>query len=289
MSAGMSEAMTLEIREWITRSVLSGHDFQSLLKQMTASGWQESLAMEALNATLTHDYGKQWTQTVQPLPPVAVPIPDLERSPAGIRAADRTIRVLSVVRKPQIAIFGNVLSAVECKALIEMARSRLNRSQTIDNETGGTEIHASRTSEGMFFKRGENALISRIETRIAALMNWPLERGESLQVLRYGPGAQYKPHYDYFLPDEPGTPALLKQGGQRVASLVMYLNTPRQGGSTVFPDLQLEVSARRGNAVFFSYDRPHASTQTLHGGAPVIAGEKWVLTQWVREGVFGRS
>jgi prolyl 4-hydroxylase len=42
----------------------------------------------------------------------------------------------------------------------------------------------------------------------------------------------------------------------------------------------------RGNAVFFSYDRAHPSTKTLHEGAPVIEGEKWVATKWVREGRF---
>ncbi len=42
----------------------------------------------------------------------------------------------------------------------------------------------------------------------------------------------------------------------------------------------------RGNALFFSYDRAHPSTKTLHGGAPVTAGEKWVATKWMRERVF---
>src|SRR5260221_463913 len=79
---------------------------------------------------------------------------------------------------------------------------------------------------------------------------------------------------------------MLKRGGQRVASLVCYLNTPTSGGQTIFPDVQLDVAPIRGNAVFFSYDRPHPVTRTLHGGAPVIAGEKWVATKWLREGRF---
>ena len=102
-----------------------------------------------------------------------------------------------------------------------------------------------------------------------ALLDWPLENGEGLQILRYRPGAEYKPHYDYFDPAEPGTPAILKRGGQRLASIVCYLNTPEAGGATVFPEAGIEVAPVRGNAVFFSYDRPHPSTRTLHGGAPV--------------------
>ena len=71
-----------------------------------------------------------------------------------------------------------------------------------------------------------------------------------------------------------------------VGTLIVYLNTPEAGGNTVFPDAGLDVAPVRGNAVFFSYDRAHASTKTLHGGAPVTAGEKWVATKWLREGVF---
>ena len=78
----------------------------------------------------------------------------------------------------------------------------------------------------------------------------------------------------------------MKRGGQRLASLVMYLNTPLRGGGTTFPDVGFEVMPARGNAVFFSYDRPHPDTRTLHGGAPVLEGEKWVATKWLREGRF---
>jgi prolyl 4-hydroxylase len=66
----------------------------------------------------------------------------------------------------------------------------------------------------------------------------------------------------------------------------MYLNEPQQGGGTTFPDAGLEVAPQRGNAVFFSYDRPTPATRTLHGGAPVIVGEKWVATKWLREREF---
>ena len=79
---------------------------------------------------------------------------------------------------------------------------------------------------------------------------------------------------------------IVARGGQRVATIVMYLNSPEKGGGTTFPDVGVEVGPVKGNAVFFSYDRPHPSTKTLHGGAPVIAGEKWVATKWLREREF---
>ena len=73
---------------------------------------------------------------------------------------------------------------------------------------------------------------------------------------RYRVGQEYRPHHDYMDPALPGAPAFLARGGQRVASLVMYLNTPTGGGATNFPDIGLEVAAIKGNA-------PAAVTQAL--------------------------
>jgi prolyl 4-hydroxylase len=128
--------------------------------------------------------------------------------------------------------------------------------------------------------------VDRIERRIAALLRWPQTHGEGLQILRYRPGAQYQPHFDYFDPAQKGTAHILARGGQRVGTLVIYLNEPQGGGATTFPEAGLEVAPIKGQAVFFSYDRAHPSTGTLHGGAPVLAGEKWVATKWLRQSVF---
>jgi len=183
-------------------------------------------------------------------------------------------------------VFGGLMTEAECDELVALARQRLARSETVVTTTGASEVNVARTSEGMFFGRAENPICARVEERIAKLLNWPLDNGEGLQILRYQPGAEYKPHYDYFDPAQPGTPTILKRGGQRVGTLVVYLNSPKRGGATTFPDVHLEVSPVKGNAVFFSYDRPHPMTRTLHGGAPVLEGEKWVATKWMREGKF---
>jgi prolyl 4-hydroxylase len=225
-------------------------------------------------------------RTAVPPPVSGVPEPRLDDGASTIVAEGHPVQVAMAMRLPRVVLFDNLLTPEECDGLIALARPRLSRSETVDTATGGNEVNASRTSDGMFFERGEHPLIVRIEQRIAALVNWPVDHGEGLQILRYRPGAQYLPHHDYFDPAQPGTPRIVERGGQRVGTLVMYLNTPERGGATVFPDVGLEVAAQRGSAVFFSYDRPHPVTKTLHGGAPVIAGEKWVATKWLRQGVF---
>lgn len=282
---GTQQQVTPELRKWIVDQAQAGHTAESVLKAMLASGWNEEVAVEAMESTLRgHLEDNARAQGL----PAAVPVPDpqLDESPLYLDAGDRRVAVLQAMYNPRVVVFGDLLSGDECEQLIALARPRLARSLTVATKTGGEEVNADRTSNGMFFQRGENELVRRIEQRIARLLNWPEENGEGLQILQYGPGAEYKPHYDYFDPNEPGTPTILRRGGQRVGTLVMYLAEPEKGGGTVFPDVHLEVAPRRGNAVFFSYERAHPSTRTLHGGAPVLVGEKWIATKWLREHRF---
>lgn len=270
-----AQSVTPQLQDWLLAQAGLGHTAPALLKAMRAAGWPLGVAREAIAATLQAQ-----------APGAPLPRPATSGGAVRLDAGDRQVEVLMSLRQPRVVVFGNFLSDKECGALMEAARPRLSRSLTVAVKTGGEEINEDRTSSGMFFTRGENALVQRIEARIARLLNWPPERGEGLQVLRYRPGAEYKPHYDYFDPAEPGTPAILQRGGQRVATLILYLHAPEQGGATAFPDVGLEVAPQRGNAVFFSYDRPHVSTLSLHGGAPVLAGEKWIATKWLREREF---
>ena len=281
------QAVTPELRQWIVEQARAGCRPEDVLASMRASGWQEDVAIAALEHTLQQFLANQPVAGAPLLPPaVPVPEPALAESPSRLWAHDREVTVLLAMRSPRVVVFGGFLSDEECDALVADAAPRMARSETVVNATGGNEVNAARTSQGMFFGRAETALCARIEARIAALLHWPVENGEGLQILHYRPGAEYKPHHDYFDPAQPGMGAVLQRGGQRVGTLVMYLNTPAQGGGTTFPDVGLEVAPIKGNAVFFSYDRPHASTRTLHGGAPVLAGDKWVATKWLREGEF---
>lgn len=279
---GRTQLVTTELREWIVAQAAAGHSPEAVLDAMKASGWDEDTALDALETTMSEHLGSA------ALAGPAKPLPGQRLSAATprVRAAGRDVEILMALTRPRVVVFGQLLSADECAELIALARARLARSETVETRTGASEVNEARTSDGMFFLPAEFPVCARLESRIAALLDWPLENGEGLQILRYRPGTEYKPHYDYFDPAEPGTPSILKRGGQRVGSLVCYLNTPDEGGATIFPDAGLEVAPVRGNAVFFSYDRPHPSTRSLHGGAPVLAGEKWVATKWMREGRF---
>ena len=304
----LARSITPELREWIVAQAQAGFTGPVVLQSMLDAGWAQDVAVYAMEHVLRDRLqagsgsgaGAQDTDgadgaaatpaAVQPAGSAgaakAMPAPAMAESPLRIDVGDRQVEVLMSMSQPRIVLFGNLLSPEECDAIVAAAQPRMARSLTVATRTGGEEVNDDRTSEGMFFQRGEHEVVRRLEERIARLVNWPVENGEGLQVLHYGVGAEYKPHYDYFDPAEPGTATIVRRGGQRVATLVIYLNEPAQGGGTVFPDVQLEVAPRQGNAVFFSYDRPHPATRTLHGGTPVLAGDKWIATKWLRERRF---
>ena len=187
---------------------------------------------------------------------------------------DKIITAEVLNKAPLIVKFHNVLSSEECDALIEQAKHRLQRSKLANKE-----VSVIRTSSGMFFEENESPLIHQIEQRIAKLMHIPIEHAEGLQVLRYEPGEEFKPHFDYFNEDHPSSE------NNRISTLVIYLNNVAEGGATTFPALGLSNKPVKGSAVYFEYfyNNPALNELTLHSGDPVIRGEKWVATQWMRK------
>jgi prolyl 4-hydroxylase len=187
---------------------------------------------------------------------------------------DREINVVARLEEPLIVVLENVLSDEECDGLIEMSKDKMNRSKI-----GVThEVNEIRTSSSMFFQENEYDILTKIEKRISTIMNIPVEHGEGIQILKYTPGQEYKAHFDFF------TSSSIAAKNNRISTIILYLNDVEHGGETFFPKLNFSVSPRKGMAVYFEYfyNDKNLNELTLHGGAPVITGEKWVATQWMR-------
>lgn len=202
-----------------------------------------------------------------------------------IHTPDRVVHVTARLNEPFIAILDNLLTHEECDALIDYAKKSLAPSLVIDNHTGGSVSSTHRTSSGACYQKLlENDLIATIERRISHAVNHPITHGEAIQVLNYQMGEQYKPHFDYFDMNTDGGKLNAQGGGNRVATVVMYLNDVEAGGDTYFPELDFAVSPKKGAAVYFEYgnSRGQSDPLTLHAGMPVLAGEKWIATKWLR-------
>lgn len=209
---------------------------------------------------------------------------------------DQWVEVISW--QPRASVFHNFLSKDECDYLINLAKPHMQKSTVVDEKTGKSKDSRVRTSSGTFLPRGRDKTIRTIEKRIADFTFIPVEHGEGLQVLHYEVGQKYEPHFDYFL-DEFNT----VNGGQRIATVLMYLSDVEEGGETVFPSAKgnfsavsywnelsecgkegLSVKPKRGDALLFWSMKPDASLDpsSLHGGCPVIRGDKWSATKWIR-------
>lgn len=268
-------AISPELREWILATSRAGHAPRTVVELMRSHGYDprqsRSVVAEVLKlplATLLADADAPLVRrTRHPEAPLAM-------------AGDREVRVSLSVTKPALRVLDGLLTGEECDELVALARPRLARALTVD-ATGNLQVDHRRTSAGMFFKLGELPLVAQLEQRIAGLLDIPVSHGEGLQILHYLPGQEYTPHYDWFDPEQPGFAAVTERGGQRIASVVMYLNTPEAGGGTAFPAAGLTVTALRGSAVYFAYES--GDTSSLHAGLPVLGGEKWIATKWLRE------
>lgn len=211
------------------------------------------------------------------------PEPSVAGSPTYIHIDGQDIKVVAKMSLPRVVIFDNFLSLEECEELINGVEHKIEQSTVVDEILNKAVPHSARTSSGSYYYRGQTELVARVEERIAKLLNWPVESGEGLQVLKYEVGQEYRPHNDYFA----STATTFKDhGGQRVGTFIMYLNTPTRGGGTSFPDSGFEITPQAGSALFFSYKNADASSKTLHAGTPVLEGEKWIATKWLRENRF---
>jgi prolyl 4-hydroxylase len=283
---------------WLRQKIGQGVAPEILIKAMTGAGFEAQAAtyivLSSVSPGMPLAISAPTSVHIPPFPmPVAASayVNDVVPIAAGntIDVGDRIVEVAMRLEKPCVMMFNNVLSDEECAGVIERAKPRLKPSAVVDPVTGKSELSQHRISEGMVVSRCEDAFITVLEERIARLLNWPLENGEGMSVLRYKVGDQYHPHYDFFPPQNPGSQRKMAVGGQRVSTLIMYLSDVEAGGETFFPKIGLAVTPKKGSAVYFHYCNAEGQVDplTYHAGKPVIAGEKWIMTKWMRQRRFG--
>ena len=169
---------------------------------------------------------------------------------------------------PRAQVYHNFLTPEECDHLVEMARPRMSVASVVDKKTGASKPSDVRTSTGHFIRRAEDAVVRRIEERIAAFAMVPVDHGEGIQILRYERGQKYDPHFDYFTDDEN-----VKHGGQRVATVLMYLSDVERGGETVFRGERVGKE-HEAVAVFKSRSRSSRTTRKTRKTLPKDASPR---------------
>lgn len=179
-----------------------------------------------------------------------------------------------VSKSPLIRTASNFLTDEECDYLARRAEPRLQPTMVIDRATGRSIYHPVRRSDSMHFGvSNEDLVVSAINRRIAAASGTVTEQGEPLQLLRYGPGGEFKPHHD----------AEKEGGNQRILTALVYLSEDYDGGETRFTQTGFSFRGRKGDILLFSNvwsdGRPDPLAE--HAGLPVLRGTKLVASRWI--------
>src|SRR5689334_21053406 len=203
----------------------------------------------------------------------------------ALEGAIGSSRLVIRMERPRLSLWRDVIATRECRELMAAATPRLVHS-AVQNRValGGVVNETALNSESITFARDSTPLVASLLTRAAALAGRRRETAESLLVMRYKPGHRFLPHCDFFNLGMPSAALYLAQGGQRVATMIIYLTTPESGGDTILPAAGIRIPASAGDAVYFEY--PDGDTLTQHGGEEVSAGEKWIATFFFRERDF---
>lgn len=177
---------------------------------------------------------------------------------------------------PEVTLFPSLFSEEECDFLISAAMPALAPSKVVDPQTGAQVPNPVRTSDATGFPLvAERPAIHALCRRLATASGTSVQQGEPLQVLRYRPGQEYRPHFD----------AIGNADNQRVLTFLVYLNEDYEGGDTEFLRTGLKVKGRKGDGLLFrnADASGHPDLNSQHAGLPVTGGEKFLASRWIRE------
>mmetsp|Transcript_64319 Transcript_64319/g.114294 ORF Transcript_64319/g.114294 Transcript_64319/m.114294 type:complete len:360 (-) Transcript_64319:58-1137(-) len=231
--------------------------------------------------------------------------PKLEVSSTHGPSAAPQLEVLAW--RPRIFLARSFLSAEEARYIVNLVKEEMWDSGTDYNEEGQTG--SSRTSTTGWLQKFEKTdkNVSAIIDRMHALALAPRNNGEPTSVARYKKGQLYGWHHDS------------NEIELRLATVLVYLQSPGAGGETIFPFANggggpakpapfdpsggkgptattqfdqycnakrgvLKVQPRVGDAIlFFSHlTSLKLDVAAWHASCPVTSGTKWVMQRWIK-------
>lgn len=184
-----------------------------------------------------------------------------------------------------ICLYQNVFSAMMCRHFVLKFNSQMKPSMVFDPVTGRGEPNPVRTSTYLqVTNQNIDWFVLDAERRLAQISAVDASFGEPLSVLQYSLGQQYKPHYDAFVGDEQGIDAMLEDGGQRVKTMICFLQSANEGGETAFVRKGIKLNPSPGSVLIFNNTDNDGKIlkDSYHAGLPVQSGEKWIMTKWIR-------
>jgi prolyl 4-hydroxylase len=185
---------------------------------------------------------------------------------------------------PLVWVVDDFVTQVEREHIVDIAAKRMTAAKV--SRFGANELSEKRTGSVAWVKHDQTPIVRGLVKRVGTLLGVPTNHSESLQVIHYGETQEYRPHYDAWDIETAKGREKTAIGGNRAVTVLMYLNEVEAGGGTIFPNLDIEVDAVPGRMCIFhdlAADSSNRHVDSLHGGTPVLAGEKWACNLWFRE------
>jgi hypothetical protein len=206
----------------------------------------------------------------------AIDVEQLLRAPDPIALAER----------PRLRLFRGFATEAECRWLIDRFRVKLEAAVVVDGASGESLVDTYRNNSAADLPlRDMDVIIELLKARISTATRLPEFIFELPQLMHYAVGQEFRPHHDFLDPKEPGFAEDLARRGQRMGTFLIFLNDDFEGGETEFPKAGISFRGRTGDALFFANVTPDGRPDplTLHAGRPPTRGEKWILSQWIRD------
>lgn len=184
-----------------------------------------------------------------------------------------------ICTSPYIVTFRNLFSVAECHYLVAAATPMFEPALVVDPRTGGQIPDPFRICDSCGFTAPlENPAVHALSRRLAAASETAVDQGETLQILRYTAGGEYKPHYD-------AIPGFVNQ---RTMTMLVWLNADYEGGETWFPEASLALKGQPGDGILFRNTGADGDPDpaSAHAGRLVTAGEKIIASRWIRDRRF---
>ena len=245
---------------------------------MRPQNWQMALDKLRRAADAGSESAQGQVAVLQERGSPALSIDRLLEPPAAKRLSDQ----------PRIMAYSGFATESECQWVMSRARDRLQPAKVFSTASGDQTYNEARDNSAIEFQLTDMDLVLEVlRARISAATRLPVPIFEPTQILHYAVGEQFRPHHDFLDPDVPGFAEYLKKFGQRIATVLIYLNGGYSGGETVFPKVGINYRGEAGDALFFTnVDRSgRGDPLTMHAGTPPTSGEKWVFSQWIRDRV----
>jgi prolyl 4-hydroxylase len=175
----------------------------------------------------------------------------------------------------------NFLNKEWCDFLIDVSKEKYQKMTVV----GGEERNnGARIADGVWLNNDSEAS-KVVRERISKVTNLPTENMENVHIVKYEVGGEYKPHFDYF--NVKVNAKELERGGQRIKSVLVYLNDDFEGGETQFPKLKLTVKPQIGKLIVWdNVSEGKENPNSVHAGLPVTKGTKYIMIVWIRENKF---